>query len=90
MPVLKEKYRFNVKGIKELLPNCFNYSFIISEANFLPFLVPVGLLLCSANTQQLVCLVVDEKSLSSEHLLHTAGLLYLPNAPDYLTAENTT
>lgn len=75
--------------MKELLANCFNYSFIISETNFLLFLVPAGLLLCSANTQQLVCLVVDEKSLSSEHLLSTAGMLYLPNAPDYLSSQNT-
>lgn len=52
-------------------------------------LIPAGLPLCSAAAQQLVCLLVDETSLSSEQLLSTAGMLHLPGAPDYFSSQNT-
>lgn len=50
------------------------------------FFVPVGLLLDSTDrlcSGELVWLRLDEKSLSSEHLFTTAGMLCFPSIPDF-------
>lgn len=55
------------------------------------FAAPGGLpaQLCEYTPPLLVFLLVDEKSLSSEQLLGTAGMLYLPDPLHYLSSQNT-